>query len=315
MAEFLAPALDGADIAGTVRANGIELAYEQFGRDDAPALVLIMGLGGQLIAWPDAFCRALADTGLRVLRFDNRDSGNSTKLHTQRDYDRPGKAFLKARFGRPICTAYQLEDMAADTLGLMDALGIERAHLVGASMGAMIAQLVATAHPSRVASLTSIMSTTGEKRLPRSKLKILRRLGKRMKTRDLDAIAAYVAKTMAMIGSPRIGRSLEDWEIEVRRNLKRCHYPAGTARQILAVLAAGSCAEQLASLRCPALVVHGRADPLVPVAHGQATARTIPQARYEEIAGMGHDLPPRVLPRLVRWISELVWNENRHTQT
>lgn len=306
MAEYLAPALDGADTVDTVQANGLELAYEQFGRDDAPALVLIMGLGTQLTGWPDAFCRALADTGLRVIRFDNRDIGLSTKIRGTRDYDSARRAYFKSLLGREINAAYTLEDMVEDTVGLLDGLGIARAHLVGASMGGMIAQLVAATRPERVATLTSIMSTSGARKLPRGRFKVMMRLGNAPKSRDKDAIAAHLAKTMTLISSPKIGRSFADWEAEIRRTVERSYYPAGTARQTLAVLAAPPREDLLGSVRCPALVIHGDADPLLPVKHGRATADALPNAHYEEVPGMGHDLPPRMLPRFVAWFSELV---------
>ncbi|HET7315123.1 alpha/beta hydrolase [Salinisphaera sp.] len=313
MAEYLAPALHGADIVDTVQANGLELAYEQFGYDDDPALILIMGLGTQLTGWPDAFCRALADTGLRVIRFDNRDIGLSSKIHAARGYDSARQAFFKSLTGREIQAAYSLEDMAEDTIGLLVALGIRRAHLVGASMGGMIAQIVAATRPARVASLTSIMSTSGARKLPRGRLKILLRLGKAPKSRDKDVIAAHLAKTMTMISSPKIGRSFHDWEAEIRRTVERSYYPAGMARQTLAVLSATPRDELLATVRCPALIIHGAADPLLPVKHGRATAKALAHARYEEVRGMGHDLPPRLLPRFVDWISELVHEAEAHS--
>lgn len=306
MAEYLAPALDGADLVDTVQANGLELAYEQFGRDDDPALVLIMGLGAQLTSWPDAFCRALSDTGLRVIRFDNRDTGLSTKIRGVRRYDSISRAFIKSLLGREIRTVYTLEDMADDTVGLLDGLGIAKAHLAGVSMGGMIAQIVAATRPERVLTLTSIMSTPSEPRLPRGRLKILFRMRKPPKSRDKNAIAAHFAKTMRMTGSPKFGRSQTDWEAEIRHGLERNYYPTGTTRQTLAVLAASPRGDLLGAVRCPTLIIHGDADPLLPVKHGRATADALPHARYEEVSGMGHDLPPRLLPRFVNWISELV---------
>ncbi len=306
MADFLAPDLDGADIQNTVEANGLELAYEQFGRDHDPALLLIMGLGTQLTGWPDAFCRALADGGLRVIRFDNRDIGLSTKMRSAKRYDGPQKAFVKSLFNRDIESPYSLEDMAADTVGLMDALDIPQAHLVGASMGGMIAQLVAALYPERALSLTSIMSSSGARRLPRGKLKVLMRLGKAPKNSKPETVARHMAQTMRMIGSPEYGRSLEDWTSEIRRNVKRSYYPPGTRRQMLAVMAAPSRVDLLGGITCPALVIHGKADPLLPVKHGRDTADSLPGARYEEIDGMGHDLPPRLLPHFVNLITDLV---------
>lgn len=305
MAEFLAPALDGADIIDTVEANGLELAYEQFGRDSDPAVLLIMGLGTQLTGWPDAFCRALADHGLRVIRFDNRDIGLSTKIHSVGRYDGAQKAFVKSLFGRELNTVYSLEDMVNDSIGLLDALEIARAHVVGASMGGMIAQLMAGLDPDRVATLTSIMSSSGARKLPRGRLKVLLRLGKAPKNSDPDTVAAHMATTMRMIGSPAIGRSHADWEAEIRRSVKRSYYPAGTGRQMLAVMSAPSRVALLKDIAQPALVIHGAADPLLPVKHGRDTARHLRNVRYEEFAGMGHDLPPRLLPRFV----QLIWEQ------
>lgn len=305
MAEFLAPALDGADRVDTVQANGLELAYEQFGRDSDPALLLIMGLGTQLTGWPDAFCRALADHGLRVIRLDNRDIGLSTKMHDAGPYDGTRKAFIKSLFGRELNTVYSLEDMVNDTIGLMDALSIGRAHVVGASMGGMIAQLMAGLYPQRVATLTSIMSSSGAPRLPRGRLKVMLRLGKAPKNSDPDTVAAHMATTMRMISSPHIGRSHADWEAEIRRSVTRSYYPAGTGRQMLAVMSAPSRVRLLKAISQPGLVIHGAADPLLPVKHGRDTARHLANVRYEEVDGMGHDLPPRLLPRFVQLIHEV----------
>lgn len=314
MGEFLAPTFGGADVVGTVYAKGLELAYEQFGYDEDPAVILITGLGAQLTSWPDAFCRALSDTRLRVIRFDNRDVGLSTRVRGVRRYDTVRKAFLKLRVGREIVTAYRLEDMAEDTVGLMDALDMARAHLVGSSMGGMIAQIIAATWPDRTLSLTSMISTTSGRKLPRGKLKVLRRMAEAPKSRDFDAIAAHQARTMRMIGSPRLGRSQAAWEAECRRALERSYYPAGTARQALAVLAARPRDDLLGAVRCPALVIHGDADPLFPVRHGRATAEALPDVRYEEIRGMGHDLPPRLLPRFVDWLSDLIHDADRAAQ-
>jgi pimeloyl-ACP methyl ester carboxylesterase len=311
MAEYLAPTLDGADIVSTVRANGLELAYEQFGRGDDPALLLIMGLGTQLTGWPDAFCRALADKGLRVIRFDNRDVGLSSRIRSMRRYDTVRQAFFKSLWGREIKAAYALEDMADDVLGLLDGLGIEKAHLVGASMGGMIAQIMAATRPERVLTLTSIMSTTSARGLPRSRFKVLLRMARQPKNRDKNVIAAYQARTLKLIGSPKYGRSQASWKAECRRSLERSYYPAGGIRQTLAVLAALPRDDLLGAVHCPALIIHGANDPMLPVKHGRATAEAMPHARYEEIPGMGHDLPPRLLPRFVAWISELTRSVER----
>ncbi len=303
--QYLSPALDGAAKQDIVQSNGLALAYEQFGRDHDPVLLLIMGLGTQLIAWPDAFCQALADSGLRVIRFDNRDIGLSGKIRTATRYDSPQAALLKSMLRRPIDAPYELEDMAADAVGLMDALGIERAHVAGASMGGMIAQLMAGMYAERVLSLTSIMSTSGARNLPRAKLKVLLRLGKRPAKNDEDTIVAHMTRTMRMISGP-LGHSAEDWAAEIRKAVRRSYYPPGTARQMLAVMAAPSRVEMLRGIEQPALVTHGKADPLVPVKHGRDTARHLRNVRYEEIAGMGHDLPPKLLPQIVDMMTTLI---------
>ena len=307
MSEFLAPALRGADKQGSIQANGLELAYEQFGDDADPALILIMGLGMQLTGWPDAFCRALAYRGLRVIRFDNRDIGLSTKLRSAMTYDTPRKAFFKAMFGRAIRAPYTLDDMADDVIGLMDGLKIDSGHIVGASMGGMVAQLVTARHPDRVLTLTSIMSSSGAKTLPRARLAVLLRLTRAPRSNKPKVVAEHMARTMRVLGSrdPAFERSHADWVSEIRRSVERSYYPPGTTRQTLAVMAAPSRADLLGGIEQPVLVIHGRADPLLPVKHGRETARALALVHYEEIRGMGHDLPPRVLPRIVQWISDL----------
>lgn len=301
---LLAPALDGAMNAGTIDSNGLTLAYEQFGRDRDPALVLVMGQGAQLLAWPDALCQALAERDLRVIRFDNRDVGLSSKLDGAADYDNVRQAMFKAMLGRPIRAPYALTDMADDAIGLLDGLGIGKAHVVGASMGGMIAQLMAGHFPERVLSLTSIMSSSSAPGLPHGRLKVLRRLGKRPARNDEDTVVAHMTRTMLMLGGP-LGLGADAWADEIRRAYRRSYYPPGAARQALAVMAAASRVELLRRVRQPALVIHGRADPLLPVKHGRDTAKHLPIARYEEIPGMGHCLPRRRLSDLVDMIVTL----------
>lgn len=311
MADFLPPALDGADVVARTDVNGLTLAYETFGRPSNPALILIVGLGMQLRAWPDAFCRALADTGLYVVRYDNRDIGLSSQIKSRTAYPSPLRAFLRGVAGRPVGAPYAIEDMADDTIGLMDALHIRHAHLVGVSMGGMIAQVVAAREPERVQTLTSIMSTSGYAKLPRSRLRILLRLARRPKSRAPEDVAAHMARTMRMIGStaPDLARSEADWYRECLKNAERAYSPAGTHRQMLAVISARSRRALLAGLVQRALVIHGRADPLLPVAHGRDTAAHLARCHYCEIDGLGHDLPPRLLPRYVSWIRRLIDDE------
>tara|TARA_B100000925_G_scaffold260539_1_gene216719 strand:- start:100 stop:1062 length:963 start_codon:yes stop_codon:yes gene_type:complete len=311
MTEFLAPALDGADVIERCEIGGMTIAYETFGRPENPALLLIVGLGMQLRAWPDAFCRALADTGLYVIRFDNRDIGLSSQFKTKKPYPSPIKAFVRGVMKRDIGAPYDLYAMADDATGLLDHLGVTEVHVVGVSMGGMIAQILAAREPERVKTLTSIMSTSGHPELPRSRLAVLRRLAKKPKSRAPDDVAVQMAKTMRMIGStdPKLARSEADWYRECLKNAERAYSPAGTHRQMLAVLSATSRRDILKTIRQPALVIHGKADPLLPVAHGRDTAAHLPNVHYEEIAGLGHDLPPRLLPRYVTWIRALINGE------
>lgn len=301
---MLAPALEGAAKQGCVEANGQLLAWEQFGDDTAPAIVLIAGLGAQLLAWPDALCQALAGAGLRVIRYDNRDVGLSSKFDTALVHDRPRRAMLRRMLRQRIDTPYTLMDMADDALGLLDGLAIGRAHVVGASMGGMIAQLLAGRQPQRILSLASLMSSSGARRLPRGKWRVLRQMSSRPRRADEDTVVAHASRTMQLLGGP-LGPGPDAWEAEARRAFRRSYYPPGVARHMLAVLAAPSRVDLLHTIRQPALVIHGGADPLLPVKHGRDTARHLPTARYEEIAGMGHCLPPS---RLADCVDMLVDN-------
>lgn len=289
--------------SGTVAANGLELFYEDRGPVDAEPIVLIMGLGTQMIAWPEAFCAALAAAGLRVIRFDNRDVGLSTKMKGLGRYDDVRVAVLKSLAGWRIKAPYRLDDMAADTVGLLDALGIGRAHLVGASMGGMIGQVVAARYPERTASLTSIMSTSGVRGLPRASMKVSKRLVSRPKSRRREDMVSHLVTTMQMIGSPGIQYSRAQWTKEIRTSVERCHYPAGVARQLVAILGSGGRVKLLREIAAPTLVIHGDADPLLPLAHGRHTALWIPGARLEVMRGMGHDLPPPLQAELAAMIA------------
>ena len=288
---------------GRVSSNGIEIVYEAFGRDSDPVLLLIMGLGTQLTGWPDDFCTDLAGRGFRVIRFDNRDIGLSTKMEGAGDYDSPRAAFAKSLLGMRVRAPYKLADMARDAVGLMDALGVGPAHVVGASMGGMIAQIMAAEHASRVASLTSIMSTSGARGLPQGRPGVLWRLGARPKSKATEDIVEHLVTTMRMIGSPELQRSRAEWAEQIRKGVERSYYPPGTTRQLLAIMASGSREAALARITAPSLVIHGDADPLVPLGHGEHTAQCIPGARLEVIEGMGHDLPPVLVPRLADLIA------------
>jgi pimeloyl-ACP methyl ester carboxylesterase len=287
----------------TVR--GIELDYESFGAAGAPAILLVMGLGMPGIAWPDPFVDGLVAAGFRVVRFDNRDCGHSGKVAGGRLPDLR-MAIARALLRRPVRAPYTLDDMAADTVGLLDALGIERAHLIGASMGGMIAQNAAALFPQRVASLTSIMASTGNPSLrvsigkPRA-LRVL--LLRPARTGDPEALVEHYVRVFGVIGSPGFAVDGELLRQNVRRIVNRGFHPAGTARQLLAILASGDRRALLHRIAAPTLVVHGSDDPLVPLAAGRDTALNIRGSRLEVVEGMGHDLPPGVQRLLVQLIA------------
>ena len=269
--------------------NGIEIEYESFGREADPVILLIMGLGAQLTRWPVAFAERLAGKGFRVIRFDNRDVGLSTKLDAAGAPDFPA---IMQKTGKP---AYTLTDMAADAVGLLDALSVSKAHIIGASMGGMIAQLVAVNYPERVLSLTSIMSTTGNPALPRSTPEAGAVLMQRPpEGADLDALVEHGMKAARVVGSPGFPFDEADQRARLRADIERSTYPVGFARQMAAVMADGDRRERLKTITAPTVVLHGADDPLVPVQGGEDTAASIPGAELRIIPGMGHDLPPGV---------------------
>jgi pimeloyl-ACP methyl ester carboxylesterase len=269
--------------------NGIEIEYECFGAADAEPLLLVMGLGTQMIGWTQPFCEGLAARGHRVVRFDNRDVGLSTKLQDV-EHDGVLEAMRKIQDGKPVRAPYRLRDMAADAAGLLDALGFERAHVVGASMGGMIAQELAIGFGERVRTLTSIMSSTGEPGLPTARPEAMQvLLSEPAATRE--AAVENALKAWKVIGSP--GFPFDEARIRARAEVSfdRCHHPAGIGRQLVAITASGSRREALEKLATPTLVIHGEDDPLVPVECGRATLEAIPGARGLFIPGMGHDMP------------------------
>lgn len=285
-----------------VDANGVRLAYDEFGDEADPAMILIMGLGTQMIAWPVEFCEQLAAKGFRVIRFDNRDIGLSEKMHNA---DKPNLLWvlLRARLGIPFNVPYTLKDMADDVVGLMDALNVDRAHLVGASMGGMIGQLVAAHNEHRVISFTSIMSTSGSRRIPPPKPEIMREMV-RGRGNTEDEIVEQRVGLFRMIGS-RGELAPKDEEIreKARASYRRNYHPAGYIRQMAAIAHSGSRVPLLKKINRPTLVVHGKSDPLAPVEGGIDTARHIPNAELELIDNMGHDLPRLLIPRFVELIS------------
>ena len=272
--------------------NGIELCYETFGDPDDPTMLLLMGLGSQMIAWPDDFCAALAGRGYQVVRFDNRDTGESTRFDGG---DTP--SVLAAIGGGDVAVPYLLADMADDAAGLLDHLGVDRAHVFGVSMGGMIAQTVAIRHPGRVASLTSMMSTTGDPDVGAPTSEAMSALmAPPAATREAyqDAVVHHAH----VWGSP--GLLDEEYLREIAgRAWDRGYNPAGTARQLLAILSSGSRSADLARLSVPTLVIHGTADTLVQPSGGERTAEVIPDAKLMVVEGMGHDLPRPLWPQIV----------------
>jgi pimeloyl-ACP methyl ester carboxylesterase len=278
-------------------ANGIELCYQEMGDPEGEPLVLIMGLATQMIAWDEEFCAMLAERGFRVVRFDNRDIGRSSKL---RDAGVPGT--LDMLIGRRPAAPYLLRDMAADTVGLMDHLGIESAHVVGASMGGMIAQTIAIEHPERTRSLVSIMSTTGSRRVGHPSYRTFGLLlGDR--PREREAMIERAVKTFKVIGSP--GYPFEEERVRdlAARSYDRGHSAAGIARQLHAITASGDRTPGLRKLQVPTAVIHGRNDVLVNPSGGRATAKAIPNARLKMIDGMGHDMPRALWPTFAEEIA------------
>lgn len=278
--------------------NGIELYWESQGQGSP--LVLIMGIEAQLIHWPQGLCDLLEARGFRVIRFDNRDTGMSTDMK-HLGPPRWAKLGLNLIRRRRTEAAYTLWDMADDTVGLLDALGLERVHLAGMSMGGMIAQCLALRHPDRLWSLTSISSTTGSRQVPSGKPRVLWQI---MKPRPADhtGAIAHSMRVLRAIGSPAHPVPLAQLEALATLANERGHNPAGTGRQAAAILASGSRRRELAGLRIPTLVLHGEADPVIPIDGGHATAAAIPGARLITIPGWGHDLPPGVWPTLVEAI-------------
>lgn len=283
-------------------ANGLRLAYDEFGDNNDPAIVLIMGLGTQMIAWPVAFCEALAERGYRVIRFDNRDIGLSQKIETKREANIV-KLLFKKRLGLPLRVPYTLRDMAADTVGLLDHLEIDTAHWVGASMGGMIAQILAAEHSHRSLTLTSIMSTTGNPELPKTSWKVSKQLINRPSISNEKAFLKHAMQTWAIIGSPDYPPNNDELADRILAGVRRSYSPKGYRNQMAAILESGDRRGLLRKISVPTLVIHGKADVLVPVEGGIDTAANIKQSRLELIEGMGHDLPKQLLPKFVDLIA------------
>lgn len=280
-----------------VQVGPIELCWEGFGDSADPVVLLVMGLGTQMLGWPAAFCERLAAQGFRVIRFDNRDVGRSTHLSKDRP---PSRRELLTR--RPRNPAYTLEDMADDAAGLLDALDVEAAHVVGASMGGMIAQAMAARRASKVCSLVSIMSTTGAGRVGQPAFKVLPFLLKPPATGRDEAIERIV-KLFGVVGSPGFEQDVAATREMAGLSFDRSSDRRGAGRQLAAIMASGNREAALRTITAPTLIIHGTDDKLVNVSGGRATARAIPGSRLELIRGMGHDLPPGVWDRIVEMIA------------
>jgi pimeloyl-ACP methyl ester carboxylesterase len=282
----------------TCRVGDVDIAYETFGDPSKPALLLVMGLATQMIAWHEDFCAELAGHGFHVIRFDNRDVGRSSAM---REVPVPTLRQLALRSKK--AAGYTLSDMAGDAVGLLDHLGIERAHVVGASMGGMIAQTIAIEHPQRVLSLCSIMSNAGARWSGQPKLATYRvLLGTPPK--DRDKFIDHVLKMYRVIGSPGFDRDEDDLRDIAARSYDRGRNPAGSGRQLAAIIASGDRTSRLRGVSAPTVVIHGTKDRLVSPSGGRATAKAIPGARLVTIEGMGHDLPRATWPRLIGAIAE-----------
>jgi pimeloyl-ACP methyl ester carboxylesterase len=286
-----------------ISVNGVGIEVDDQGPASAEPILLIMGLGMQLIGWPDELVQMLVARGFRVIRFDNRDTGLSQGFDELRV---PNLAWAGLRYAvhLPVHSPYSLADMAADALGVLDALGVQRAHVCGASMGGMIAQHLAAEHPQRVKSLTLMMTTSGSRKLPQPSLRVRRALLARPARHDLDAAAANLEHILGVIGSPAYPPDAERQRARLRATVQRAYRPAGTARQILAVVADGDRSALLPRITAPTRVIHGREDPLVPVACGHDLVARIPNAVADIVPGMGHDLPLQLLERFADGMRE-----------
>ncbi|RUR69093.1 alpha/beta fold hydrolase [Variovorax guangxiensis] len=285
-----------------VTANGLQIEVDDTGGEGRPVILLIMGLGMQLVAWPTAFVQQLVDAGFRVVRHDNRDIGLS------QGFDHAGVGnivweTIRHRLGLKVRSAYTLQDMALDSLGVLDELGIERAHIVGASMGGMIAQRIAASAPQRTASLVSIMSSSGARGLPGPRREVAAMLMRRPMGRDEAALVAHSIRLLRLIQSPAYPQTDEELSERLVFSMRRSYHPAGLMRQMLAIGADDERPALLPRIQSPTLVLHGEADALVPIACGEDTARRIPGSKFVSVPGMGHDLPPEVCDIVARHIA------------
>ncbi len=285
------------------RANGIDIAYETVGSQDHPTILLVMGLGAQLTLWNERFVAALAGHGLHVVMYDNRDVGLSTDFASWGVADLPA-AMIAAQAGKPVVAPYTLTDMMRDGMGLLDTLGIAKAHVLGLSMGGMIVQLMAGWHRARVTSMTVMMSTSSRRGLPPGKPEAMKALLTRPQTTDREAIIRHAMGLRRIIGSPAYPGSDASLRAFVEKNVDRRYYPEGVGRQYLAVMASGDRVDLLKTVTVPTLVIHGGEDPLLPPECGRDVATLIPGARFDLIPGMGHDLPDELATDLAARVAE-----------
>jgi pimeloyl-ACP methyl ester carboxylesterase len=274
------------------RVGDVELCYETYGDRDDPALLLIMGLGTQMIAWHEDFCRSLAERGFFVIRYDNRDVGRSTHFR-----DVPPPTVREILTSRPKHIAYTLEDMADDGAGLLDHLGVEAAHIVGASMGGMIAQVFAVRHARRTLSMTSIMSTTGNRWKGQPALRAYPFFMAKP-PKDKEQYVERLVKLFGVVGSPGFERDEDELRELASTSWDRGHDPTGLGRQLAAIISAEDRTPNLRRIEAPVLVIHGTKDKLVRKSGGKATAKAIPGSRLLMVSGMGHDLPRGAWPQI-----------------
>ena len=286
-----------------ISTNGITLEVEDHGSPQGEPLLLIMGLGMQLVAWHEDFVASLVQLGFRVIRFDNRDIGLSQRFD---HLGLPNLALDSLRYavGLNVKSPYSLSDMAADAVGVLDALGIQRAHVCGASMGGMIAQQLAIRHASRVKSLTLMMTSSGSRKLPQPTMRVrAAMISRAADPNNIDSVIAHFVRIYKLIGSPAYPATDDYLNKRLGMSVRRAYRPQGTARQLVAIAADGDRSRLLGGIKLPTQVLHGQQDPLVPVAAGHDLAAKIPGSQLDVVEGMGHDLPAALWPRFAAGIS------------
>jgi pimeloyl-ACP methyl ester carboxylesterase len=284
-----------------IKANGIEINIEDRGPEGAPAILFVNGYTSTMMSWPEELMEGLRAEGFRVIRYDNRDVGHTEKLSGIPDIPAVAKA---VRAGEKPDMPYTLADMAADGMGVLDALGIDKAHVMGISMGGMIVQRMAIHHPYRLLSVTSIMSTTGNPNLPQASEAAMEALREQPASDEREVVIAHRMKGRRVYESPAYRKTEDELRELVAREFDHMYYPEGATRQYAAIVGDGSRVDELAKVRVPFLVIHGKADPLVPVEGGIDTAKAVPGATLELIEGMGHDLPVPLCETYVRLIAD-----------